>query len=124
MCMASSAIIPFFKPVEYKNMSLIDGGLFDNIPIKPLENQGYNIFSIDLFSRTNKYSKKRFNPIKSIKKTLLKQLYKNHKYSIENTNFYLGTQELYKFSLFSFKEINECFNLGVKEAKKYFETIS
>ena len=33
LCMASSALIPIFKPISYKEMLLIDGGLFDNIPI-------------------------------------------------------------------------------------------
>ena len=36
LCIASSALVPIFKPVSYEGMYLIDGGLFDNIPIKPL----------------------------------------------------------------------------------------
>ena len=30
LCMASSALIPIFKPISYNGMYLIDGGLFDN----------------------------------------------------------------------------------------------
>lgn len=33
-------------------MLLIDGGLFDNLQIKPLENQGYEIYAVDLLQRT------------------------------------------------------------------------
>ena len=51
LCMASSAIVPLFKPIKYNNMNLIDGGLFDNIPIKPLENKNYDILCVDLFPK-------------------------------------------------------------------------
>lgn len=120
LCMASSAIIPLFKPVKYKNMYLIDGGLFDNIPIKPLENKNYDIFSVDLFPK--KYSNPilRLNPIKAIKKRVFTQLYTNHKYSLENTNHYLGSKHIRNFSLYTFHEIDECFKLGFKEAQNHF----
>jgi NTE family protein len=120
LCMASSAIVPLFKPIKYKDMYLIDGGLFDNIPIKPLENQNYDIFAVDLFPK--KYSNPilRINPVKIIKKKLFTQLYENNKYSLENTNYYLGSSHIRGFALYSFKEIEECFSLGVKEAKNHF----
>lgn len=120
LCMASSAIIPLLKPVKHKNMYLIDGGLFDNIPIKPLENKNYDIYSVDLFPK--KYSNPilRLNPIKIIKKKLFTQLYENHKYSLKNTNYYLGSKHIRNFSLYTFSELDECFKLGFKEAQKHF----
>lgn len=103
LCMASSALIPIFKPISYNGMYLIDGGLFDNIPIKPLENKGYNIYSVDLFAKEKEHKLKKFNPIKSLKKTIFKQLHENHRYSLENTNYYLGNSHIRSFSLFTFK---------------------
>lgn len=120
LCMASSALIPLFKPVTYENMYLIDGGLFDNLPIKPLENKGYEIHTLDLFAKNIENVKKRINPIKNAKKILFKQLHTNHKYTIENTNHYIGTHHIKEFSLFTFKELQECFQLGFKEAQKHF----
>jgi NTE family protein len=120
LCMASSAIVPLFKPIKYKDMYLIDGGLFDNIPIKPLENKNYDIFAIDLFPKKYSNPVLRINPVKIIKKKLFKQLYENHKYSLENTHYYLGSTHIRGFALYSFKEIEECFALGVKEAKNHF----
>ena len=61
-----------------------------------------------------------FNPIKSIKKSLFKQLHSNHKYSLENTNYYLGSPHIKNFSLFTFQELEECFKLGIKEAQNHF----
>jgi len=120
LCMSSSAIVPLFKPVKYKNMYLIDGGLFDNIPIKPLENKGYDIFAVDLFPKKYANPLLRMNPVKIIKRKLFTQLYENNKYSLENTHHYLGSSHIRGFALYSFKEIEDCFNLGVKEAKKHF----
>lgn len=120
LCMASSALIPIFKPILYKEMLLIDGGLFDNIPIKPLENKGYDIYAINLFARSGEQKPKKFNPLKSIKKSIFKQLHDNHKYSLKNTNHYLGSPHLKRFSLFTFNELEDCFKLGVKEAQNHF----
>ena len=120
LCMASSAIIPLFKPVKYNNMYLIDGGLFDNIPIKPLENKNYDILSIDLFPKKYANPLLKLNPIKIIKRKVFTQLYENNKYSLKNTHYYLASSHIREFALYSFKEIDECFKLGGKEAKNHF----
>jgi len=121
LCMASSALIPVFKPISHNGMYLIDGGLFDNLPIKPLENKGYDILTIDLFAKKkgNNFFYK-LNPIKPIKKAIFTQLHENHKYSVKNTNQYLGSEFITDFSLFTFSQLNDCFNLGFKEAQKHF----
>ena len=120
LCIASSALIPIFKPVSYQGMYLIDGGLFDNIPIKPLEEKGYDIYAVDLFAKEHNHKVKSFNPIKNIKKKLFHQLHSNHKYSLEKTNYYLGSPHIRSFSLFTFNELEECFKLGFKEAQNHF----
>ena len=120
LCIASSALVPIFKPVSYEGMYLIDGGLFDNIPIKPLQDKSYDIYAIDLFAKEHKTTIKKLNPLKEIKKSLFKQLHENHKHSMENTNYYLGSQHIRNFSLFTFQELEECFKLGIKEAQNHF----
>lgn len=120
LCMASSALIPIFKPISYQGMYLIDGGLFDNIPIKPLEEKGYDIYAVDLFAKKHHHKVKSFNPIGNIKKKIFHQLHSNHKYSLENTNYYLGSPHIRSFSLFTFNELEECFKLGFKEAQNHF----
>ena len=39
---------------------------------------------------------------------------------MENTNYYLGSQHIRNFSLFTFKELEDCFKLGIKEAQNHF----
>lgn len=120
LCMASSALIPLFKPVSYEGMYLIDGGLFDNLPIKPLENKGYDIYTLDLFAKEKNYKPYKINPLRAIKKALFKQLYINNKYTLEKTQHYLGSGYINDYSLFTFKEMDECFKLGYKEAQNHF----
>lgn len=121
LCMASSALIPLFEPIKYKNMYLIDGGLFDSVPITPLDKNIYEILSIDLFPKSEKKAgKKRLNFLKILKKKLFTQLYDNHLFTLENTDQYLATLKIREFSMFTFKELDECFHLGYKEAKKHF----
>ncbi len=123
LCMASSALIPLFKPISYENMYLIDGGLFDCLPIKVFKKEEYEVFAIDLFPKGHRKIKKfKLNPIKYLKKGLFTQLYANHSYSILNSNTYLGSYEIRDYSMFTFKELNDCFNFGYKEAKKIFLT--
>lgn len=121
LCMASSALIPLFKPISYENMYLIDGGLFDCLPIKVFDKNEYEVFAIDLFPKSNKKLKKlRLNPIKYFKRRLFTQLYENHSLSILHANTYLGSYEIRDYSMFTFKELHDCFDFGYKEAKKIF----
>ncbi|WP_258238898.1 patatin-like phospholipase family protein [Arcobacter sp. CECT 8985] len=120
LCLASSALIPLFRPIKYENMSLIDGGFFDNIPIKPLENKDYEIITIDLLPKREFTISKKFNPIKIFKRNFLKTLYENHSYSIKFSNHYLTSAHIRSFSLFTFKQLEDCFNLGFKEAQNHF----
>ncbi len=121
LCMASSALTPLFKPIKYKNMELIDGGLFDNMPIKPLLDGKHEIYTVDIMPSKNSFNpKKSFSPLKKIKKKIFKQLIENSKYSIEHTNQYITNYEILDFKMFTFKELKNCFNLGYKEAQKHF----
>lgn len=36
LAIASSALIPIFRPIAYGEYLLVDGGFMDNLPVKPL----------------------------------------------------------------------------------------
>ncbi len=120
ICMASSALIPIFKPIHYKGHNLIDGGLFDNIPIKPLENRNYTIYSIDLMPKSTNTNKRGFNPLKPIKKRVFRTRFENAAYSIKHSDVYITNQKLRHINMYTFKGLQESFDLGYKEAPKYF----
>jgi len=121
LCIASSALIPLFKPIHYEKKYLIDGGLIDNLPIRPFLETKYKICSIDLMPRKQHTTKKRvFNPIKMAKRKLFSHWIDNVNYSIKHSDYYITNQKILNFKMFTFKELNECFNLGYKEAQKHF----
>lgn len=117
LCLASSALIPVFKPITYKNMSLIDGGLFDNIPIKPFLKRDYKILSLDALPRKKSLGKKSLNPLRFVKKKLFKNLHKNISFSIKQSDYYLTSLSLREFKLLSFKDLDSCYKIGYKEAQ-------
>ncbi|MBQ7466562.1 MAG: patatin-like phospholipase family protein [Clostridia bacterium] len=48
-CSGSSAVPGIFKPVEYEDMHLVDGGLKNNVPADVVRNMGANVvFAIDV----------------------------------------------------------------------------
>lgn len=120
LCMASSALIPIFKPIHYEGHNLIDGGLFDNMPIKPLENKGFDIYTIDLMPKSTSQKKRGFNPLKPLKKRLFQTRFQNGNYSIKHSHVYITHQKLRHINMFTFKGLQESFDLGYKEAPKYF----
>lgn len=120
LCLGSSALIPIFRPISYKNYSLIDGGFFDNIPVTPLLNKNFDIYSIDLMPSSSKQKKKSFNPLKSLKKKLFKTRFKNAANSIKHSNVYITHQNLRNIDMYTFEGLQETFDFGYKEASKYF----
>jgi len=121
LCMASSALVPIFKPIKYNKMNLIDGGLIDNLPVRPLLDKKHEIYSIDLFPRRHLNGSRRgFNPIKIVKKKIFSYWFDNVNYSIKHSDHYISSQRILDFRVLTFNELNECFNLGHKEAPSYF----
>lgn len=120
LCMASCALIPLFKPINYNTMKLIDGGLIDNIPITPFKKSNEPTLSIDLLPRREKENKSHFNPFKSIKRRVFKRHIDNANISRKHSDFYLTSQQLLHFKMYTFNGLQECFKLGVKEAENFF----
>jgi NTE family protein len=120
LCIASSALIPIFTPIHYEHKYLIDGGLFDNMPITPLQDKGYDIFCIDLMPKSEKNLKNRFDLLKPLKKKLFQTRFNNGNYSIQHSDVYITHPHLRQTSMFTFNGLQETFDLGYKEAPKYF----
>lgn len=111
LCMASSALVPLFKPVAYKHMSLIDGGLVDNVPVKPLLDFEYDIVSVDLLPGHGGILRKKF----------FAHWYRYVEFAKQNSDLYISTPKLKKLRMFTFSNLEEGFDMGYKEAKRAFE---
>lgn len=119
LCAASSAVVPLFKPMSHDNRKLFDGGLVDNMPIRPLENKNLKICSIDLFPRTQQTNKRTLNPLKLLKKRVFRTWHQNVNYSISHSDIYITNLQLRDYKIFTFQGLDELFKLGYKEASNY-----
>ena len=122
LCTASCALLPLFKPLTYENRKLLDGGLLDNIPLRPLLNKNLKICSIDLLPRKEQILNKTLNPIKLLKRKAFKTWHQNVNYSIKHTDIYITSPKLRDYKIFTFDGLDELFNLGYKEASNYLSS--
>ncbi len=102
----ASCAIPFIFPsINYNNKKYYDGGVFDNVPIRPLVDAGCDeIIVIHLayyFDRTKKYSKVKFHHIK------------------HNRSWGLG-----RILDFTSEHSKKIYDYGYKDTLEYFEGIN
>jgi len=110
LAIASSAIIPLFRPIAYENYLLIDGGFMDNLPVKPLLDFEYPLFSVNLFPLHVKHSKKHSLLERAIGLSLLS----SSERQIEQSDVCISDASLGDFGLFTFSGMMACFELGYR----------
>lgn len=109
LCAASSALVPLFKPIRYENKILIDGGLFDNLPVKPLLQYPEDIYSINLI-----------HPRKS---HLRQKWYDSIEFGIKHSKHCIGSKKMKNYSMWTFKDLDSLYKLGYEEAVAYFKSV-
>ena len=105
LAIASSALIPIFRPIEYENYLLIDGGFMDNLPVKPLLDFEYPLFSVNLFPL---HVKKEY----SLKRAIFLSIFASSKPQMEQSDVCISASELDDFGMFTFRELMRSFELG------------
>ena len=109
LAIASSALIPLFRPIVYEGYALIDGGFMDNLPIKPLQSFSYPLISVNLFPPSNVYEN-RF--LGGLQKAIGLSLLASSKQQIMQSDVCISHEGLNQFGLFTFREMMRCFELG------------
>ncbi len=109
LCLASSALMPLFKPIEYKNYKLADGGIMDNLPIEPLKKHNLPIFGVDLHPNESNFK----DTMSGILKRMIVLAWRaNVQKNINECDLYITNQKLSNYSLFKFKHLEDMFDLG------------
>ncbi len=108
--MASSAIPVLFSPVKINNNLYADGGLFDNLPVKPLSGKCKKIIGVNV------------NPIhpKSELKGLVQVASRAFNLGVENTirnsrrkcNIFIEPSDLDRYDVLDFKSADEMYQIG------------
>lgn len=109
LAIASSALIPLFRPIAYEKYVLIDGGFMDNLPIEPLLAYDYPVVSVDLFPL---HVKKTSTPFSLYKRSLFLSFIASSQAQKAKSDWYITDEKLASFGLFTFKELDACFELG------------
>jgi len=115
LAIASSALIPIFRPISYENYLLIDGGFMDNLPISPLLEFPYPIVSVDLHPL---HVKEKHTRSSFIKRALFLSFIASSQSQIAKSDLYITDPTLSDFGLFTFGEIMRCFELGYRKGSE------
>jgi NTE family protein len=119
--LASSSIPALFNPVTLNNQVFVDGGLMDNLPVRPLVGK----CDIIIGSHCNPVEQ-RFD-LKSVKditeRSLLVAINVNASHSKPFCNVVIEPTELGKFSTFDLARGQEIFDIGYRYTKANYKAI-
>jgi NTE family protein len=115
LAIASSALIPIFRPIAYENYTLIDGGFMDNLPVEPLLGLSYPVVSINLFPPRTQPKRHIFS---SLERAIYLSILASSKRQIEQSDLCISDSSLDDFGLFTFGQIEACFELGYRKGSE------
>lgn len=111
LCIASSAVVPFFQPIVYDSYFLVDGGIMDNFPLLPLKQYGLPIVGVDLHPAEEGFK----NSMVGVLKRMLFLVWRaSVKHQIASCDVYITHEKLSEYSLFRLKNLDALFELGYK----------
>ena len=117
---ASSSLSPIFEAKKIDNNFYIDGGFADNLPLTPLKNRDYKVFSISV----NPIKKEPVDSTKDLLvRSLLIMLNSNIRRSSVNSDAFLEIQGTTNMHIFDFSSIDRAYEYGYKETKNAWEKI-
>jgi NTE family protein len=117
---ASSSIPVMFKPVIINGNSYVDGGVMDNLPIKPIENLCR--FFIGSFVNPSGYQETFSSLIDIAERTFTLNLYKEALEKSKRFDLYIDPEELRKYTVLETEKADEVFSIGYKTTKDLITT--
>ncbi|WP_457744039.1 patatin-like phospholipase family protein [Sulfurimonas sp.] len=116
--LASCSIAPLFKPININGKIFIDGGIVDNFPLEQLQKYDYPIIGINLHPKDKQIPKSLIGWLKKITHTAWQSNY--YKKSTK-CDIYLANEALNKVKIFSFKDLDKAYLLGVEDMNRLFK---
>jgi NTE family protein len=119
--MASASIPVLFQPVKINDISYVDGGVLDNLPIRPIENDCSYV--IGSFVNPIGYLEKISGLINIAERTFLLSMSKDVPEKSKKFDLFIAPQELRNFKLLDPEKALEIFEVGYQETKEKLENI-
>jgi NTE family protein len=118
---ASSSIPVLFKPVVIDNKHYVDGGVLDNLPIKPIEKNCR--FIIGSFVNPTGYEENITNLISIAERTFLLSMSKEVGEKAKKFNLFIAPLELRNFKILDPEKSEELFLLGYNTTKEKLKAV-
>ena len=113
---ASASIPVLFKPVKINNIHYVDGGVLDNLPIKPIENDCRCI--IGSFVNPTGYEQNINSLISIAERTFLLSVSKEVIEKSKRFDFFVAPLELKNHKILDPEKAKEVFQIGYKATKE------
>jgi NTE family protein len=118
---ASASIPVLFKPVIIKNIYYVDGGVLDNLPIRPIENKCR--FIIGSFVNPTGYEKNVNNLISIAERTFLLSVSKEVFEKSKKFDLFVAPMELKNHKILDPEKAVEMFRIGYDTTKQKLKDI-
>ncbi len=117
---ASSSLSPIFEAKKIGDISYIDGGFTDNLPLTPLQKRGYKVLSVSV----NPIYNEQVTSTKALLvKSLLIMLNSNMQHSVKKSDAFLEIDGTGEMNIFDFDSIDQAYECGYQEAKDAWEEL-
>ncbi len=113
---ASASIPVLFQPVKIEDISYVDGGVLDNLPVKPIENK-CNIL-IGSFVNPVGYIEKISGLINIAERTFMLSMSKEIMEKSKKFNLFIAPLELRNYKILDPEKSCELFEIGYKATKE------
>jgi NTE family protein len=119
---ASASIPVLFQPVNIKNISYVDGGVLDNLPLMPIENKCRTL--IGSFVNPVGYVEKISGLISIAERTFMLSMSKEIFEKAKKFNLFIAPQELRNYKILDPEKANELFEIGYTATKGKLKDIN
>lgn len=116
---ASASIPVLFKPVIIDNIHYVDGGVLDNLPVKPIE--GICDLIIGSFVNPAGYEKTVTSMVQIAERSFILNMAKEVELKASKFDIFIAPDELRKYKILDPQKAIEVYNIGYKETKKKLE---
>jgi NTE family protein len=118
---ASASIPVLFRPVVIDNKKYVDGGVLDNLPIKPIENNCS--FIIGSFVNPTGYEENITNLISIAERTFLLSVSKEVAEKSKKFNLFIAPPELRNYKILDPEKAEEVFLVGYNSTKEKLKSL-
>ena len=114
--LASASIPVLFKPVIIDNIHYVDGGVMDNMPLKPIEDLCF--FKIGSFVNPVGYEESISSLMQIAERAFMLNMSKELDHKVHKFDIFIAPQELKNYKILDPEKALEVFEIGFSETNK------